>query len=237
MRLYRTLSWLILLSLLTIVPMAVRAQEPATVTLQPPASVPGAGESFTTDVTVGNAADLLGFQFDVNFDPARLAVEKIDLGPFLASTGRSPQPLGPDKSDASGGRIVYGGFTLGKPEQPGASGDGVLATITWKVVQPGEFQATLSRVQLAGAGGRALPGSDTPAPPTAQTTQPATETQGTATTVAAPQVSATEATPAPAGTAPDNSAGIPTWAIVLLVVIVVVGVALLLARRRKPGSS
>ena len=171
MRLYRTLSLLILLSLLAIVPMAVAAQEPATVAIQPPASVPGAGETFTTDVTVSNAADLLGFQFDVNFDPARLAVEKIDLGPFLASTGRSPQPLGPDTTNASSGRVVYGGFTLGTPEQPGASGDGVLATITWKVVQPGEFQASLSRVQLAGAGGRALPGSDTPAPPATAATQ------------------------------------------------------------------
>ena len=52
MRVYRTLSLLILLSLLAVLPLAVAAQERATVALQPPASVPGAGETFTTDVAV-----------------------------------------------------------------------------------------------------------------------------------------------------------------------------------------
>ena len=234
MRPYRTLSLLILLSLLAILPLAVAAQEPATVALQPPASMPGAGETFTTDVTISNAADLLGYQFDVNFDPARLAVEKIDLGPFLASTGRSPQPLGPDTTNASSGRVVYGGFTPGKPEQPGASGDGVLATITWKVVQPGEFEASLSRVQLAGAGGRALPGSDTPAPPTPTT--PQAEDQAAA-IVAPAQPSPTAVAPAAAVTEPKETAGLPTWAIVALVAVVIVVIALLLARRRGSGSS
>ena len=231
MRRDRIFSLLVFLSLLTLVPMAVTAQEPATVEIQSPASMPSAGETFTTDVTVSNAADLLGFQFDVNFDPARLTVEKIDLGPFLASTGRSPQPLGPDTTNASSGRVVYGGFTLGTAEQPGASGDGVLATLTWKVVQPGEFQASLSRVQLAGAGGRALPGSDTPAPATPQVAAQAT--------VTAPPVqpSPTAAASAAAVSEPKEAAGIPTWAIVALVAVVIVVIALLLARRRGSGSS
>ena len=43
------------------------------VTLQPVAFVPLEGETFTTDVTVENTKDLLGFQFDVNFDPAAFA--------------------------------------------------------------------------------------------------------------------------------------------------------------------
>ncbi len=63
--------------------------------------------------------------------------------------------------------MVYGGFTLGAQDQPGAEGSGVLATITWRVVQPADFTATLSRVQLAGPGGQALPGSDTSPPPAA----------------------------------------------------------------------
>jgi hypothetical protein len=64
--------------------------------------------------------------------------------------------------------VVYGGFTLGSPDQPGAEGSGILATITWRVVQPADFTATLSRVQLAGPGGQALPGSDTSPPPTTE---------------------------------------------------------------------
>ena len=235
MRPFRTISLLFLFSLLAITPMAVAAQEPAAVELQPPASVPDAGETFTTDVTVSNAADLLGFQFDVNFDPARLAVEKIDLGPLLSSTGRSPQPLGPDITNAGSGRIVYGGFTLGTPEQPGASGDGVLAIITWKVVQPGEFGASLSRVQLAGAGGRALPGSDTPAPPATAAPQAAEATAAATISPALP--SPTAAAPAAAVTEPEQAAGLPTWAIAALVAVLIVVIALLLARRRGSGPS
>lgn len=229
MRRHCTLSLLLFLSLLALAPLAVSAQEPATVAVQPPATVPGVGETFTTDVIVSNAADLLGFQFDVNFDPARLAVEKIDLGPFLSSTGRSPQPLGPDTTNASSGRVVYGGFTLGTPEQAGASGDGVLATITWKVVQPGDFQASLSRVQLAGAGGRALPGSDTPAPQT-----PAAVQAGSQQTVT---VSPVQPTPTAAvASEPQESARIPTWTIVALVAVVIAVIALVLARRRGSGT-
>lgn len=233
MRLFCTLSLLVLLSLVALLPTVSAAQEPASVDIQPPASVPGAGETFTTDVTVSNAAELLGFQFDVNFDPARLAVEKIDLGPFLASTGRSPQPLGPDTTNAGTGRVVYGGFTLGTPEQPGAGGDGVLATITWKVVQPGDFQASLSRVQLAGSGGRALPGSDTPVPPTAVVTQ--AEDQATA-TVPAAQPSATAVAPTPAAAESTEASRLPTFAIIALVGVVGVVIVVLLARRRS-GSS
>lgn len=222
---------IVFFSFVVLVPTVAIAQEPASVAIQPPASLPGAGETFTTDVTVSNAAELLGFQFDVNFDPALLAVEKIDLGPFLASTGRSPQPLGPDTTNAGSGRVVYGGFTLGSPEQAGASGDGVLATITWKVLAPGEFAASLSRVQLAGAGGRALPGSDTPAPPaqaaegqpavTEPTVQPSPTPVPTATPVAEPRA--------------DD--GLPIAVIAALVVVAIVAVALLVARRGKANTS
>ena len=94
----------------------------------------------------------------------------MELGPFLGSTGRSAQPLGPDLRDAASGRAVYGGFTLGAQDQPGEEGSGVLATITWRVIQPADFTATLSRVQLAGPGGQALPGSDASPPPVVQPT-------------------------------------------------------------------
>ncbi len=157
MRFSRPLALLLLLVLLALPVAAALAQESAVVTLQPVAFVPLEGETFTTDVMVENTKDLLGFQFDVNFDPAAYAVEGIELGPFLSSTGRSAQPLGPDLRDAANGRVVYGGFTLGAQDQPGAEGSGVLATITWRVVGSGDFTASLSRVQLAGPGGQALP--------------------------------------------------------------------------------
>lgn len=152
------------LVLALLLPLVALAQGSATVALQPPAAVEGA-DALTTDVTVSGVEGLLGFQFDVNFDPAVLAIDSIELGPFLASTGRAPQPLGPDDREAADGRVVYGGFTLGTPDVAGASGAGLLATITWRRLQDGATAVNLSRIQLAGANAQALPvdpASETP---------------------------------------------------------------------------
>jgi len=230
MRFSRSLALLLLLALLALPAVTALAQEAATVTLQPVAFVPLEGETFTTDVTVENTQDLLGFQFDVNFDPAAFAVESIELGPFLSSTGRSAQPLGPDLRDAASGRAVYGGFTLGAQDQPGAEGSGVLATITWRVVQPADFTATLSRVQLAGPGGQALPGSDTSPPPTASAAA-----AGPAAAIEQPTATPE---PAPAASA-DTQTGSGLLGTVGLVVILVIagGLYALWRISHKPGGN
>lgn len=197
--------------LASIVPLAALAQDGATLAIQPPAAVEGA-DTFTTDVTIAGVEGLLGFQFDVNFDPAALAVDSIALGPFLASSGRAPQPLGPDNREAASGRVVFGGFTLGDPSVPGASGDGVLATITWRPLQKDATQVNLSRIQLAGSAGQAMPYS--PASEEAVTLQAAGGT----------------------GSASGGLLGLPwvLWALLALVVVVVV--ALLVMRRRKSAT-
>lgn len=224
----RSVALLLLIAVLAVLPNAVSAQEPATVSLQPVAFVPREGETFTTDVSVENTQDLLGFQFDVNFDPAAFAVESIELGPFLSSTGRSAQPLGPDVREAANGRVVYGGFTLGTQDQPGAAGSGVLATITWRVIQPADFAATLSRVQLAGPGGQALPGSDTSPRPVA--TQPAAASQ--------PEAAAQPtATPEPAAEPAGGSVMDYALPAVVVIGILAVGLYALWRISRKPGGS
>jgi hypothetical protein len=225
----RTLVLVLLVLVLALPAGAALAQELASVSLQPVAFVPLADETFTTDVTVENTKDLLGFQFDVNFDPAAFAVESIELGPFLSSTGRSAQPLGPDVRDAASGRVVYGGFTLGAPDQPGAEGSGVLATITWRVIQPADFDATLSRVQLAGPGGQALPGSDTSPRPTVQAA------------AASPAAAAEQPTATPEPAAPEEtSSGISDLLTPLAVVVILVLAVVLFALWRiahKPGGN
>lgn len=167
----RSLALLLVLAVFGLTANKALAQDAASVAIQPVAFVPVEGQTFNTEVTIENTKDLLGFQFDVNFDPAAFAIESIELGPFLSNTGRSAQPLGPDLRDAANGRVVFGGFTLGAPDQPGAEGAGVLAVITWRVIKGIDFNASLSRVQLAGPGGQPLPGSDTsPRPPISSAT-------------------------------------------------------------------
>ena len=58
------------------------------VLVEAPPFVPLEGETFTTDVTVENTKDLLGFQFDVNFDPAAFAVESVSYTHLTLPTNR-----------------------------------------------------------------------------------------------------------------------------------------------------
>ena len=195
-----------------LVPLAALAQGGTVVTLHPPVAVEGA-DTLTTEVTVAGVDGLLGFQFDVNFDPDILAVDSIELGPFLASSGRAPQPLGPDEKEAAEGRVVFGGFTLGTPDVAGASGDGLLATITWRALQDSETKVNLSRIQLAGANAQPL------------TVDPASET---------PVTINGGGSVGGSGSAP-GFLGLPwyLWLLILLVVLVVVVLVIMRRRRSK----
>ncbi len=135
----------------------------ATVTLNPPAEAVAAGGEFTTQVTIQGGDAVLGFQFDVVFDAAMLELTSFELGPWLGSTGRSPAPLGPVPSRSGTGATV-GGYTLGSAEMPGASGDGLLATLHWKAKSAGDTELKLENLQLAGANGTALEGQVSAAP-------------------------------------------------------------------------
>lgn len=135
---------------------AVQAGAAAAVNLLPPTTPPVAGESFRTELVIQAAQDLHGFQVDLVFDPDLLAVQAVDLGPFLGSAGRQALPLGPDLRQAAAGRVTVGGYTLDGPQQPAASGDGLLATITWRALRPGESRVHLEALRLAGADGKSL---------------------------------------------------------------------------------
>ncbi len=130
----------------------------ATVNLSPPPAAVAAGAEFTTDVAIQGADAVLGFQFDVLYDANLVELSDFDLGSWLGSTGRSPAKLGPALAK-EGGRATIGAYTLG--QQPGAGGDGLMVTLRWKAKangNAGNLELQLQKLQLAGAGGAALPG-------------------------------------------------------------------------------
>jgi hypothetical protein len=129
----------------------------ATVTLNPPAETIAPGGDFATEVMIQDADAVLGFQFDAVFDAEMVELTGFELGPWLGSTGRSPAPLGPAPSRSGSGATI-GGYTLGAAETPGASGDGLLATLRWKAKGTGDTELKLENLQLAGANGAALEG-------------------------------------------------------------------------------
>ena len=153
MRSVRTICYLVLGLTLLVTATALAAG--AVVTLNPPAAAATVGSEFTTDVTIKGSEAVLGFQFDVVYDANLVELTSFDLGPWLGTSGRSPAKLGPAFSK-DGGRATVGAYTLG--QQAGAGGDGLMVTLHWKAKANGTVDLELQKLQLAGAGGTALPG-------------------------------------------------------------------------------
>jgi len=105
---------------------------PATVAVDPQ-SVEDleAGESFTVDITVTDVTDLIIWEVEMTFDPAVLNVENATDGPFLQQFGETI--FFPVVIDNTVGTVIIGGsFNVPYPEN-GATGSGVLTTITFTV--------------------------------------------------------------------------------------------------------
>jgi hypothetical protein len=103
------------------------------------------GHSFAVNVMVDGAVDLGAFQFEVIYDPAVVTVTQIELEPFLESTGRTAQSIGPD-IDNGAGEAAFGAFSFGAAAGP--EGTGGLATVTFTVVGSGTTALNLQDVLL-----------------------------------------------------------------------------------------
>jgi hypothetical protein len=100
-------------------------------------------------VDVSAVRNLAGFQFLLVFDGDILEFERIERGPFVASSGREVSCNEPQHDI---GTVRYECVTLGPAGQSaGVSGDGRLATVYLRVKGGGDTQLSLSRVQLAAA--------------------------------------------------------------------------------------
>lgn len=123
---------------------------------QPPTSVrvagPGApvtmGQSFVVTIAVERASNLGAYEFEFNFDPSVISttVSNIQLGPFLASTGRTSAALRLASSPNRPGTPLFGAYSYG--EEPGPDGNGVLATVTMLATAPGTSPITLTGLKL-----------------------------------------------------------------------------------------
>jgi hypothetical protein len=103
-------------------------------------------EEMIAEVRVQNVEDLFGFQFDLHFDPQILEAVQIDEGDFLTSIGGSTFWT-PPQIDNNAGRLTG---TLDARLTPGSvSGDGTLATITFKIKKAGKSPLQLTNVKLS----------------------------------------------------------------------------------------
>jgi len=88
-----------------------------TVGLEPGRLVGGVGDTVVVAVRVDGAVDLGAFEFHLGYDPAILQATGAELGAFLASTGRTPVPLGPALREGEirfGRRFLWHGRRRGR---------------------------------------------------------------------------------------------------------------------------
>ena len=97
--------------------------------------------------------DLGGFQFGLSHNPIAVHVDGATLGDFLGSGGRSTAAVGP-VIDNESGHVTFAGFSYG--DVPGASGDGVLATLSLTALGPGATALTLEEVQVLDTKGQLM---------------------------------------------------------------------------------
>ncbi len=117
------------------------------VRIDPPVSAVQQGSGpFTVTVAIDNVTNLGGFEFELAYNPAVVHVRDIHLGPFLGSSGRQVQPLGPE-IDNQRGWAHFGGMSTGNA--PGATGSGKLALITLLPRAEGESVLDLQEVKLS----------------------------------------------------------------------------------------
>lgn len=105
------------------------------------------GEEVPVDIYIKTARDVTAFEFSIVYDPAVLQLGTAELGPFLSSTGRNANILGPVPEGA--GSVKVGGFTFG--DGTGATGEGVVLTVMVTPLQSGETNISLDKLIIVGA--------------------------------------------------------------------------------------
>jgi hypothetical protein len=125
-----------------------QAPEAANLMVQAPAGPVAIGATFAVTVTATQPdAPVSAYQFDLSFDPARLAYRVAVAGAFLAGPGRDVvcPPV-----DAAAGVVRLACASTGPG--PAAINGGLLAVITFEALSAGSSDLTLGNAQLANTG-------------------------------------------------------------------------------------
>jgi len=103
------------------------------------------GERFTVDVVASDVANLGGFEFSLNYDPAQIEFSEAKLAAFLERSGRTFSPTEVNLNPETG-TITFAAFSLGA--EASANGEGALATLSFKVLAEGPSSLELSHAQI-----------------------------------------------------------------------------------------
>jgi Cohesin domain len=124
----------------------------ANVDLNPASASVNVGDVFTLSVDAAATRNLAAFQFTLQLTGSNLALESAAPGPLLGSAGRAVfcPPAQSSLSVVTFGCVTQGGIA-------GASGNGVLAVLTFRALSAGAATLTFASVSLADPLGQNLP--------------------------------------------------------------------------------
>ena len=151
------------------------------VRIDPSAQQVSVGNQFSVRVMVDDVTNLGSYEFTLHFDPSVVTYESVANGDFLGSTGR--QVFCPSAIvDVDAGTVRFGCASTGT--EPGASGSGQLAEVTFTAAADGVSPLDLIMISLSDPlsvdipaspqNGSVTVGTGTPAPPTVTPTPTAT---------------------------------------------------------------
>lgn len=114
------------------------------------------GDIFTVNITVDPAGDeIMGAQYDLHFNSMLLNATDQVSGTFLSHDGASTMEVTNEINNTIG-LVGYGEMRMGV--DCGVTASGVLATITFKAMEPGTSNLSLSNVLLSDPLGAEIPG-------------------------------------------------------------------------------
>ncbi len=100
--------------------------------------------SITVALIIENASDVASAPMAVRFDPKILKLTDVGRGDFLASGGQEPVFTKNIQNDAGTAIINLNR----QPQTPGASGSGVLVSLTFQAVAPGATTITIPNLTV-----------------------------------------------------------------------------------------
>ena len=122
-----------------------------TLYLQPEGHALSSDSTFKINLQVTGINELKGYSVILSYDPALLEVTKIEEGPFLSNEANT---FFYQKADDEKGTLQIDSALLG----PGltVSGEGMLATLSCKVLKTGSAALTFQQVKARASGNRSL---------------------------------------------------------------------------------
>ena len=117
------------------------------VVVNPTTQIVGVGDNVTVTITIYNATDLYGFQFNLEYNSSILEFKQVIEGTFL-NENRNTDTFWVAPSTSIHG-LINNLACVRKGQVGGVNGDGILTTITFTSLSSGTSIITLSGVKLS----------------------------------------------------------------------------------------